>query len=274
VHGPRPGIEFTNAPMMRLLGLGRHLVPAPWRARLRNVLFSIRGLRFTRPSGVRLRIANDTDWTVYTEVFRKGEYDAAISRAVTSTRSGRLCIVDLGANVGFFTLRVIDAIRTLEPRSRDLAITAVEGSPGRVEEFRSRVLVENGLRDQVQVINGLVGNRAGTAVLYEGRSHGDTSLFERPESSARGDELEFVDLSQRLASEPIIHLLKCDIEGAELQFIQTYRDLLLKTEVAVFELHDDLCDTESCRRLLRDYGFGYETVVRRTGPYEIHCVWR
>jgi hypothetical protein len=42
----------------------------------------------------------------------------------------------------------------------------------------------------------------------------------------------------------------------------------------VFERHDELCDTDSYRRLLRDYGFGHETVVRRTRPYEIYCVWR
>ncbi len=274
MHDSRQGLEFANAPMLRLLNLGRHVVPAAWRARLRNVLFPIRGLTFTRPSGVRLRIANDTDWTVYTEVFRKGEYDTAISRAVTSARAGRLCIVDLGANVGFFTLRVIDTIRTLESRSLEVEIIAVEGSPRRVEAFRSRVIDENGLRDQVRLIGGLVGNRSGSAALYEGRTHGDSSLFKRASSSAVVEELAFVDLSPLVASEPAIHLLKCDIEGAELQFIRTYRDLLLKTEVAVFELHDELCDTAACRRLLRDYGFGHETVVRRMGPYEIYCVWR
>lgn len=259
--------------MMRLLSLGRHFVPTTWRPRLRSLLFPLHPLTFSRPSGVRLRIANDTDWMIYTEVFRKGEYDAAIGRALTSASSGRLCIVDLGANVGFFTLRVIDAIRS-ERSSLDVEIIAVEGSPRRVEEFRSRVLDENGLMEQVRLIGGLVGDRSGSAALYEGALHGDSSIFRRAESSAIVDEVGFVDLSPIFASEPAIHLLKCDIEGAELQFIRTYRELLLRTQVAIFELHDQLCDTDACRRLLREYGFSHETVIRRAGPYEIHCVWR
>jgi FkbM family methyltransferase len=256
------------------MNLGRQLVPQGWRPRFRNILFSLHRLDFTRPSGIRLRIANDTDWTIYTEVFRKGEYDVAIGRAIELTGSGRLCVVDLGANVGFFTLRVIDVIRTLEQRSRVVEIIAVEASRGRVEEFRSRVIDENGLGGQVRVIEGLVGDRSGSATLYETRSHGGSSLFRRAGSPVSGEQVAFVDLSLLLASESEVHLLKCDIEGAELQFIRTYRDLLQKTQVAVFELHDEVCDTGACRRLLRDYGFRYQTIGRRAGPYEIHCVWR
>jgi len=94
VQVPRPGIEFGKAPLLRLMNLGRQLVPQGWRPRFRNILFSLHRLDFTRPSGIRLRIANDTDWTIYTEVFRKGEYDVAIGRAIELTGSGRLCVVD------------------------------------------------------------------------------------------------------------------------------------------------------------------------------------
>lgn len=273
MRAERSGLASANTTMMRLLNLGRHFVPTTWRPHLRSLLFPLRPLTFSQPSGVRLRIASDTDWTIYTEVFRKGEYDTAIDRALASTSSKRLRIVDLGANVGFFTLRVVDAIRS-QRSSFDGEIVAVEGSPRRVAEFRSRVLDENNLTQQVRLIGGLVGDRSGSAPLYDGASHGDSSIFRRAESSAIVDEVEFVDLSQIFASEPAIHLLKCDIEGAELQFIRTYRELLQKTQVAIFELHDQLCDTSACRRLLREYGFAHEATVRRAGPYEIHCVWR
>ena len=38
-------------------------------------------------------------------------------------------------------------------------------------------------------------------------------------------------------------LLKCDIEGAELLFLENYEDLLGKVRNAVFELHHEQCDT-------------------------------
>ena len=274
MQGRQSGIEFVNAPILRLLNVARHVVPTALRPRLRRLLLPLSPLNFSRPSGVQLRIANDTDWAVYTEVFRKAEYDSAIDRAVALPDAEHLCIVDLGANVGFFTLRVIDRLGILETRSRDVRIIAVEASPRRVADFRSRVVDTNGLGEHVRVFGGLVGDRLGSAPLFEGPSHGDSSLFSRRESPTAGEVLAFVDLSALLASEPAIHLLKCDIEGAELQFLRTYGDLLMKTRVAVFEFHDELCDTAACRRLLRDYGFGHETVVRRTGPYEIYCVWR
>jgi FkbM family methyltransferase len=254
--------------------VGRHFVPPALRPRLRNFLFSLHSLTFARPSGVRLRIADDTDWALYTELFRKGEYDIAITRALDSAGPGRFSVVDLGANVGFFTLRLIDAVRLRGNRSFDAAITAIEGSPTRVADFRSRVLGDNGLTAQVRVIAGLVGERSGVGTMYEGQFHGDSSLVRRVGSSEQGIEVEFVDVSQLLASEAVIHLLKCDIEGAELQFIRNFPDVLHKTRVAVFELHDDLCDPNTCLRLLREYGFPHECLIRRVGPYSLHCLWR
>ena len=268
------GDEFGHAPLLRLLNVGRQFVPPRWRPGLRNFLFSLHSLTFARPSGVRLRVADDTDWAIYTELFRKGEYDIAINRALDSAGPGRFIVVDLGANVGFFTLRLIDAVRSRGNRSLDTAITAIEGSPTRVADFRSRVLGDNGLAAQVHVTGGLVGAPSGVGTLHEMRSHGDSSLFKRAGSSGQAVQVEFVDVSRLLASEPVIHLLKCDIEGAELQFIRNFPDVLQKTRVAVFELHDELCDTGACRRLLREYGFSQETAIRSAGPYSLHCVWR
>ena len=50
-------------------------------------------------------------------------------------------------------------------------------------------------------------------------------------------------------------LLKCDIEGSELQFVENYPGVLAKTRWVVMEMHHDLCDVPRCRQLLRDSGF-------------------
>ena len=53
------------------------------------------------------------EWVVYDEVFQQGEYDGPITDALASFSKGPGCIVDLGANVGFFPLRVLDRWRVL-----------------------------------------------------------------------------------------------------------------------------------------------------------------
>jgi hypothetical protein len=89
-----------------------------------------------------------------------------------------------------------------------------------------------------------------------------------------GVRVGYVDLNPLFTLIPRIDLLKCDIEGAELLFIQNYPELLRKVRVAVFELHDDLCDTQQCRRLLNEYSFTYQAVLRQAPPTSIYCVWR
>lgn len=59
-------------------------------------------LDWRMPSGIPLQIRSYGDWCIYNEVFVNGEYDEAISELLRSTSSGRLRILDLGANTGFF----------------------------------------------------------------------------------------------------------------------------------------------------------------------------
>ncbi|HJY33488.1 MAG TPA: FkbM family methyltransferase [Vicinamibacterales bacterium] len=263
-----------SSPLMRLLNVSRSVVPLAWRPTLRNLVFSVHPVTIVRPSGLRLRIADDTDWVHYTEIFRKGEYDSAIDRALATIDDVEpVSIVDLGANVGFFTLRAVEKVRMRRAENTDVKIIAFEASERSVDAFRARVIIDNELATHVRIVRGLVGNSAGTAIFYEGASHGDSSLFTRG-TSAGGTEIEFVDVSAQLADEPTVHLIKCDIEGAELQFIRNFPDLLRKTRVGIFELHDDLCDTDECLRLLRACGFLHQALIRRAGPYSVQCVWR
>lgn len=83
-----------------------------------------------------------------------------------------------------------------------------------------------------------------------------------------------MNLDALFVDAPRVDLLKCDIEGAELLFLQNYPELLRKVRVAIFEFHADLCDVHQCRRLLRDYGFPQHRILRESGPYSLECVRR
>ena len=68
-------------------------------------------------------------------------------------------------------------------------------------------------------------------------------------------------------------LLKCDIAGAELLFLENYEDLLGKVRNAVFELHHEQCDTNKCRKILLKSGFR-ETVLRATPTFSVNFMTR
>jgi len=219
-------------------------------------------------SHVRLRVGRFGEWVIYNEVFVNGEYDHALALALDAPREDGLPlqIVDLGAHVGFFTLRAVDQLVARGGRPEDLAITAVEANEASVREFEDRVLRENRLTRSVRIVQGLIGERSGTGAFHEDKVHAGT---ETP-----GVQVPYVDLSSVLAPAPRIDLLKCDIEGSEQRLIENYPDLFRKTRVATFELHRDWCDTERCRALLREYGFTHTATAREGEPFSILTVWR
>jgi FkbM family methyltransferase len=217
--------------------------------------------------GLRVRLGSYNDWVVYNEIFVHGEYDKALRRAfeTAAAHAAPIHIVDIGANVGFFTLRAVQQLLERGMEARGFTIAAVEGDAGCVKEFESRIFGENKLSRNVRLMHGLVGKRSGAAEL-----HGD-SLFRR---ELRGVTVPFVDLDTLFSNVPRIDLLKCDIEGAELLLIENYPELLRKVSVAVFELHSNLCDTARCRELLTQYGFVHGEIHRAGDPYFVYCVWR
>jgi FkbM family methyltransferase len=266
---------MMNKAVMRLAHLLRRPLPAALRRRIRLLLFQWLDLEWIVRSGVRLRVSSYGDWIIYNEIFVGGEYDHALRLALDSRPDPTtpLHIVDLGSNVGFFTLRVVDELRQRQIASAGLMITAVEGDSYCIEEFRSRVFVENSLSENVRLLHGLVGERTGAANLRApDPEQGHNTAFKG--NGQAGVRVGYVDLNPLFTLTPCIDLLKCDIEGAELLFIQNYPELLRKVRVAVFELHDDLCDTQQCRRLLDELGFTHQAVLRPGSPCSIYCVWR
>jgi FkbM family methyltransferase len=226
-------LSMTDTAMRTLIRVVRRFFPAFLRTRIRVLMFQLLNLAWRLPSGILIRLANYGDWMVYNEIFTSGEYDMAIAQAFGSRDASQpLHVVDLGAHVGFFTLRVVDLLRQRQCDENGLTITAVEGSRRSVQEWRSRVLVENALSKQARVIHGLVGRRAGVARLYEAILPSQNSMLQEV---GAGLQVDYVNLDALFVDAPCIELLKCDIEGAELLFIQNYPELLRKVHVAVFE---------------------------------------
>jgi FkbM family methyltransferase len=251
-----------------LLRVIRLALPRGIRQRLRRALFAWLELTWTTSSGIGLRVANYNEWVIYNEIFVDGEYDAAIAAAIGACEAGRpLRVIDLGANTGFFTLRMFDRLRTAGMADSDCRITLVEANPALVSVLRARVHDDNPLVDRADIVSGAAGAPAGRATLYlSHESPGDSSVM-RPTAAATV-EIPYVDLA-RLAGDGAIDLLKCDIEGAELAVVDCYPQLLRRTRVAVFEFHHDLVSVDRCRDLLRAAGLAHETVLRDRGGHSL-----
>jgi FkbM family methyltransferase len=228
----------------------KHL-PHPLRAILRAIAWNAVSLHSVTASGMQLRIANPSDWLVFNEIFVKGEYDRAI-RIALENASDQINVLDLGANVGFFSFRVLDLLRVSGRSDVKPNIIAIEGSPTCYRQLTAR-MGEGRVNGDVTCLLGLVGHRDGETVIHENAFAARSSIVRNEVGSSR--KVPFVDLNSIIAPGTSIDLLKCDIEGAEELFIGNYPDLLRQTRVVVVEFHHDLCDTDRCISLLGKAGF-------------------
>jgi len=226
------------------------LIPPPLRAACRRLAWNAIGLTSVTASGMPLRIASASDWHIFNEIFVRGEYDRAIMASLARA-AGEWNVVDLGANVGFFSLRALDLLRASGRGDLAVHIVAVEGSPTVARELAAR-LDHAGVTTAVTPVTGLIGRRSGDTVLCEAEFAARSSIMRQEAGSS--ERVPFLDLHSVIRREAAIDLLKCDIEGAEELFLENYPDLLRVVRVAVFELHDRLCDTRRCLDLLAAAG--------------------
>jgi FkbM family methyltransferase len=157
-------------------------------------------------------------------------------------------VVDLGANRGNFS----NAVRQ---RFGSRCI-AVEASPGLAEQLRSIPGIE--------VQHAAIAGRRGELTFYDSDDIYVSNLY-RPVLGAktrnvRVPALKLVDLLDRCAV-PQVDLLKVDIEGAEVELIDSASpDVLARLDQISIEFHD-FCELVSqddlirVRHKLRDAGF-------------------
>jgi FkbM family methyltransferase len=233
-----------------------------WGQVRRSILWRLRDPEHTLLSELKVRVASPSDWFVYNEVFVNGEYDLVISRLIEQTQSTAASplVLDLGANAGFFTLRLLDRWWTAHGSTRAQPhVVCVEGSP-RTFRVLTKNLAQPQLEECCSAHLGLAGRRSGAALISTSPNSGVNSIVNRASLFRR--ESQFLDLTRLLPPGERIALMKCDIEGAEELLLESYPDLLLRVDLAVIELHHLFCDVERCRALLAAAGLTRRTLLR------------
>lgn len=224
-------------------------------------------------SGINVKIESYADWAIYNDIFVDGEYDLAIKKVINATHTERhLNVLDIGANVGFFTLRVADLVLRSEKPQTSFEVVLVEGSPKVYHTLKSRLSAEPLLNNKFKIINGLVGQRQGKGKVFESDFHVTNTILLNHLS--KGVDVPYIDLMEIYQGNYEIDLLKCDIEGAELIFIENYQELLRKVKYAIFEFHHSLCDTDKCFNILRELGFVNHQRLREVYQGSLDFFWK
>ena len=172
--------------------------------------------------------------TVEVAIIRRGMFEPETVRAFAALLDAGMTVLDVGANVGLFTLV---AARRVGPTG---SVHAFEPTPELAEHIH-RNLELNGL-ENVAVNPIAVSDTSGHATLHlvEAGDPGENSIV-NPSPGALTLEVATVTLDNYIAEHNIgrVDVIKIDIEGAEMPALLGARELLSHDEspVLVLEFH-------------------------------------
>ncbi len=173
-------------------------------------------------------------------IARCGEFEGCTSRLISTLLKSGDHFVDGGANIGYFTLL---ATENVGPSG---AVTTFEPSPSVRRRLQENVgLIPNG-RGNVTIYPFALSDECGTNRFYEGPSHhtGISSL--RPISKCVNEYQVETRSWDDLSIDRPVHVVKLDIEGAEVKALRGMRDTLRRWRPAVI--------TEVTDRFFRELG--------------------
>ena len=78
-------------------------------------------------------VENDNDWFVFNEIFTNKEYDKVFESLPRSIKNP--LVLDLGANVGYFTIHVADELLLRD--IRDFTFYSIEASSHNYRQLRN-----------------------------------------------------------------------------------------------------------------------------------------
>lgn len=278
------GIQNTTAQIPYLHPTrARSLILQKMRAAVRLIYWRALQPTVTLSSGIAVALKSESDWEIANEIFVQGDYDEAIAQALRCRDSVHpVRILDLGANAGLFSLRCVDRY-LIDRASSGLELIAIEGSPSVFAGLQQRLAGASGHQNMsLTARQGLVGRRSGKGMIYSSVFHSCTNTVVREGAKTsrniflnrRAEDSKYLDLDELIPPAAAVDLIKCDIEGSELAFVQNYESLLRRTRLLVIELHPGHCDVETCRELLDAYGLRKVRTVksRPTHSLEMYAI--
>ncbi len=184
-------------------------------------------------------------WMVY------GPFEQAEREFAAQAVSAGGWAIDVGANVGVFTVSVAQA---LVPDARLLAF---EPLPGNVARLRQNI--EDSKLGAVEVLPVATGSVAGESEFLATSDAAYAGLVDSLESGRTGDVLRVpvttIDAEWRARGEPRVALVKLDIEGGELSALQGATALLRRWHPLLLVEATSDAQRDAIAALLDGYGY-------------------
>jgi FkbM family methyltransferase len=245
---------------VRLLARANHVVLRHWPRRYgRELAFRILNrasarhgviLETTTPWGGRFRC--DLRDLVQSRIYYFGVWEPRLTALVEQRLQPGDVFVDVGANVGYFSLL---AAHRVGPAG---AVVAIEASPRVAAMLRSNVALSRA--ENVRVLNVAASDRHGTVPIYAGPpgNVGTTSLHAdhggRYETDVTAAPLTTLIEPSELGR---VRLVKIDVEGAELPILENILE-----HIDAFSAQVEIV-AEISPEALRDAGTSFEAVAAR-----------
>jgi FkbM family methyltransferase len=243
----------------------KRVIPKSVNDRLSKTIWEQLAPSWKLQSGLIIQVKAIAEWAIYNDIFVEGEYDLPIDMVLATDEKAPF-ILDIGANVGYFSIRFADRWFREKSVSSRFTIIGFEGSPVTYSELQERTN-QPVLSDRCRYYFGLIGKRTGTGYISTSPFHVTDSIITPP--SRFNSQVEFLDLDSLIPSDQDISLLKCDIEGAEEMFLENYPELLKRVRIAVFEMHPEKCNVSQCFRLLNAAGLVHHSNIRKCDSFTV-----
>jgi FkbM family methyltransferase len=182
---------------------------------------------------MRCDLSSYIEWNIYL----RGSYDSGIASVVKQLVRPGMRVVDVGANVGSYTLLIA---KRVGPGGR---VAAFEPNP----EVYDRLLANlqlNSLDDRVELFRCALSEQPGTAKLYLPRSgyrnRGIASLVHYSDSQDRTIEVSLARLDDAIAHWERVDIIKVDTDGHDYGVLMGAKGLIERHRPTVlFEFERD-----------------------------------
>lgn len=210
-------------------------------------------------SGIVYRASRLESIPLAVEMFERNLYDATLLPKQFST------FADLGCNVGYFTCWLAHLAQ-----ARTIKGLMIDANPSAVDEARWHAQA-NGWTD-VNALNGILGERSDTGFvdfyLYESNICSTSSVEQMQSLGLKGEwkkiQVPCLSLSaewrKRYQSERC-NLLKIDIEGSEMTFLEMEADFLALVDAILIEWHKWRVNLKEIASFLQPRGFSLSKIL-------------
>jgi len=226
--------------------------------------------KYTLGGGISLELRNESEFLLFSDIFINNEYGPGFKDLVeTHDKTRTANIVDLGANVGFFSWYAASAMLV---HQIPYQLTLVEGHPVVYCELMRRL---SEVQLPAKAYCGLVGGKTeGYGVFCDNGGHHTLNRIPQAKEVPEGHcvvtphmNVQYLNPYDILPHDDFIDdidLLKVDIEGAEFSLIEHQLGVFKATKRLLIEIHHDQDPDGRWLEQLESYGLR-EVHTRTTG---------